>query len=287
MKNIIRWISGIVFFILSFIISLFLLPIVIFLIPPLDNLVSNKLNIKLSTKWKTIICIILFCASLFAYSQSDQYKKYEAVQEYNKTHPTVTPIPTNRPEPTVAIITPTVKISMPTSIPIPTKLTTTSIPTSLTEDGIKKIVLNIPGAQYSVFSKDDLKKVEINTDFGSQGDNPNIKIDQLPKIVNIYYKPYAWDEKRLMRYTADTSVAVTEKLLTYKEIGMVNVWVLENFTDQYGKSSEETAIRIGLKRETADKINWTSFKDMVFIDYNKLLNIADDVYIHPAVKKEL
>jgi len=43
----------------------------------------------------------------------------------------------------------------------------------------------------------------------------------------------------------------------------------------------------GIGRKTAEKINWENFKDLVLVDYNKLLDIADENSIYPAVKKNL
>lgn len=119
-------------------------------------------------------------------------------------------------------------------------------------------------------------------------ENLGTKETSLDKIVHIYYKPKSvWDEKGMVRDTASKALNSMKVLFTNPEITHIVFWTLGDFTDSYGKTSESTAIRVGLKSTTASKINWDNFIPMVEVDYNKLFDIADDKYVHPAIAKKL
>ena len=279
MKNIIRWVLGIFFLLgaLSFLIlKIFVVSFLWFLLmvltlPPYDN------KLKLSNKLKFIAGIVIFFVSMSVYSQSNEYKRISSIQEYNKTHPTVTNVPTANPTPTdkptptnnQTITKSVTKTPTNTSVPKPT-ITVRKEP--LLKDEVKKIVISL---SYPAMSKNDLKEIKINDDI------PN------DVYVLLSYKPEAWDEKQAVRLTADTLVTASEKLFNNPIITRVWVTTLGNFTDQYGKSYEAVAVRFGLNKETAQKINWKEFKDMVFVDYNALLRIADEKYISPSILNKL
>lgn len=119
-------------------------------------------------------------------------------------------------------------------------------------------------------------------------DNLGTKDTSLDKIVHIYYKPKSvWDEKGMVRDTASKAINSMKVLFANSEITHIVFWTLGDFTDSYGKTSESTAFRVGLKSATASKINWDNFIPMVEVDYNKLFDIADDKYVHPAIAKKL
>lgn len=285
MKNVIRWFFGVIFLFASLtymsmgvpLAGLFMFIVGSFITPPLGNFITNKLHLRIATKWKVLICVM--CAFLGGgiYSQSDAYKKAQTEQAYNKTNITSTVIPTKKP---VVITLPPVKVKK--AKPQPTKQLAKD---ELSSDSIKAQVIKLGGKEFGVMGKDEFVKVEVNDDFGSMKAN---EVTPQFKIVNVYYKPKdVWDEKMLMKYTCRTSAFVSEALLANPKVSKVSVWTLTDFTNSYGKTSEETAVRIGVGRETASNVVWSTFKEMVLDDYNSLLKIADDVYIHPAIQKEL
>lgn len=49
--------------------------------------------------------------------------------------------------------------------------------------------------------------------------------------------------------------------------------------DQFGNNSEDVVVRATYSRATIDKINWGNFL------YTNILNIADDIYIHPDLQR--
>src|SRR3989344_6590120 len=115
-------------------------------------------------------------------------------------------------------------------------------------------------------------------DYGGTEDIPD------DKIVFITYNPKSvLDEKDFVKMSADTIVAVSESLFKHPKVGFVRVWTEGSFSDQYGKQETISAVKLGLSKKTADKIQWDNFKDLVQVDYNKLLDIADEKTIHPAV----
>lgn len=263
--------------------GLLMLIVAAFLIPSLASFITNKLGLKLATKWKVLICGICAFIGVGIYSQSNAYKRIQAEQTNN---PTVTAIPTAIPtnKPIVVIRAPEdIKpLLQTTARPQPTQK---PVQDGLSEESIKSQVIKLGGKEFGVMGKDEFVKVEINDDFGSMKAN---EVTPQFKIVNVYYKPKGiWDEKMLMKYACRTSVFVSEALLANPKVSKVSVWTLTDFTNSYGKTSEETAVRIGIGRETASNIVWSTFKEMVLDDYNSLLKITDDVYIHPGVKKEL
>lgn len=104
------------------------------------------------------------------------------------------------------------------------------------------------------------------------------------KIVELTYKPESvWDEKDIVQMTAMTMASVAEKLFQHPKIGFVRVVSQGDFTDQYGQTETSNAVRVGLKRSTAEKINWETFKDMVIVDYTKLFDIAEEQWMRLAI----
>ena len=150
----------------------------------------------------------------------------------------------------------------------------------LSETTIRSEIGTLKGSLRAL-KADDLTKVEIIDYAGTEAVSDD-------KIVFLTYKPKStWDEKDAVKTAADTTVAVSQRLFTHSKVGFVRVWIEGDFTDQYGKSSSEPAVKFGLSKDTANKIEWDKFKDLVFVDYTKLSNIADEKYIHPAIGKAL
>jgi len=149
----------------------------------------------------------------------------------------------------------------------------------LTEASVKKEIEKLDGSR--TMSGKEIVEVKIVENLGTD----DVTDDN---IVIVTYKPSSvWDEKHTVSTTADTMVAVSEKLFKHPQVGMVRVTTQGDFTDQYGNTKTENAVRFGLQRTTVEKINWENFKKMVFIDYNSLIDIADEQWMHAAVKKYL
>lgn len=82
-------------------------------------------------------------------------------------------------------------------------------------------------------------------------------------------------------------VQASEMLFKHPKVSIVRVTTATKFVDSYGKEFDGDAMRLGFKRETANKIDWKNMKDMVELDYKKILTIADEKYLSPAIAKNL
>jgi len=71
------------------------------------------------------------------------------------------------------------------------------------------------------------------------------------------------------------------------KVGSVVMWQQGDFTDAYGKSKTNTAIRISLEKSEADKVDWAGLKTRALMNYQDLFNVATLEYRHPAITKEL
>lgn len=75
---------------------------------------------------------------------------------------------------------------------------------------------------------------------------------------------------RLLTDSAD----IFEKLFKEEEVTEVNLLWYANLVDKYGNTESEKVLRIILKEETADKINWKDF------NVNHFKDIADQYWEH-------
>lgn len=64
-----------------------------------------------------------------------------------------------------------------------------------------------------------------------------------------------------------------------KNVQKAMVTVKTTFVDKYGKESDDDGVRVLLTRETNDKIVWNNF------DVNNYGDIAESLYVHPAITK--
>jgi len=62
------------------------------------------------------------------------------------------------------------------------------------------------------------------------------------------------------------------------------VITLGDWTDQYGKTTEEVTTMSRLNRATVDsKIGWEGFEDRVTLDNKVLFCVSDAMQVHPAI----
>lgn len=108
-------------------------------------------------------------------------------------------------------------------------------------------------------------------------------------IVHVYFKPESiWDEQHAMRIAVRTSIKAMETLFQNEAVGEAVMWEQLDFTDQYGSTETETAIRILMTKETADKVaDWEVVADRAWSDYNTFFDLAELQYVHPAIAAKL
>jgi hypothetical protein len=113
-------------------------------------------------------------------------------------------------------------------------------------------------------------------------------IEKEKNIIDVFVDPgTTWDEKSLVKSNAVDAVAVMEILFKNPKVDKVWLWTKTDMTDPKGNTTKEDVVNVSLTKENAKDINWAKFKDMVYLDYNKLYNIADSFFIHPGIKKNL
>lgn len=137
--------------------------------------------------------------------------------------------------------------------------------------GVELTVDNITNAIKPYFKNDF--KVTINEEKGK-------------KIIDVTYNPgEVFNDKSFLVSNSLTATNVFEVLFTNETIDKAWVWTETEFIDAKGNKSIQPAVNVALTKENAKDINWSEFKDMVKIDYNRLYNIADEKFIHPSLKK--
>lgn len=149
----------------------------------------------------------------------------------------------------------------------------------ITEISVKNVLENLSGT--SVALKGNITKIEL-INLGATSE----MLDS--KIVNVYYKPKVWDEKSGMTTAVHTAIKTMEILFKNQNISKVAMWQQGDFTDKYGNTEIETATRIVMDKETADKIvSWDTVNERAWTDENSFFDLAELQYIHPAIRKEL
>lgn len=126
---------------------------------------------------------------------------------------------------------------------------------------------------YATFSKpnSDLKNIKI------VGDN-----------LHLYYKASSISEDFILKEAASDHAFILRNIFeNIPEINTVVFWYETEFTDIKGNESTETAYRMTFSRENAKNINYENYKVKCTLDYNNMLMVADEYFIHPAIKKNL
>ena len=108
-------------------------------------------------------------------------------------------------------------------------------------------------------------------------------------IVHIYFHPDAiWDEEDAMEKAVHTSIKAMEVLFQNDKVSEVVMWEELDFTDKYGETKTETAIRLTMEKEVADRImDWEKVDDRAWADYNTFFDLAELQYVHPAIMRGL
>lgn len=68
-------------------------------------------------------------------------------------------------------------------------------------------------------------------------------------------------------------------------VNAVELTLKSSFTDSYGKSSEEKALQIAMKKDEFQKYDWKNLVGQNI--YNQMRTSCYDYYIHPAILKNL
>ena len=126
---------------------------------------------------------------------------------------------------------------------------------------------------YATLSKphSDLKTFKINND-----------------ILHLYLKASTISEDFILKTAASDHAFIFKNIFeNIPEINSIVFWYETEFVDIKGNESTETAFRMTFSRENAKNINYENYKVKCTLDYNNMLIVADNYYIHPAIKKNL
>lgn len=108
------------------------------------------------------------------------------------------------------------------------------------------------------------------------------------KNILVYYKSgTVWDETDMVKRSAGTAILIYSILYQNPQVEQVAVFAQTDMTDQYGKTSTETGVKIVLNRETADKIDWKGLADRHTTDPGNIYRLAENYYVHPGILKNV
>lgn len=231
-----------------------------------------KKNSEFSKKfWITISVVLPLFFCILSYGNKHPAPQKNEVQKTGPT-PQVTEAIKQTETPTITqapIISPTKTVTQaPTSTPTPSN--------EVTEDYVRSVLTS-----NNIIYKDSLGEIKILDNLGTENNSTD-------KIIHIYFKPLSiWNEEEIVSQASEKAIKSMKLLFSNPNITHIVFWTLSDFTDSYGNTKEETALRVGLDITTAKKINWDTFIPMVEIDYKKLFEIADEKYVHQAIAKTL
>jgi len=144
---------------------------------------------------------------------------------------------------------------------------------AVTESWVRTALQELSGT--GVVSADHITKIE----FLGGEDNP------YGTIIHIYFQPDAvWDEEDAVIKAVHTSIKAMEILFENDGVAKVVMSELMEFTDKYGETTAETAVRIAMTKEVADKIvDWENVDDRAWGDYVSWFDLAQLQDLHPAI----
>lgn len=108
------------------------------------------------------------------------------------------------------------------------------------------------------------------------------------KNVWIYYKPEsAWDETHLVKMAGSTAIFACSILYQNVQIGDVAFFTQGDFTDQYGKSKTDVAVKLVISNDLAGKADWKGLATRHESDPGNIYRISDNYKIHLGIKKNI
>ncbi|CRK80287.1 hypothetical protein [Neobacillus massiliamazoniensis] len=122
--------------------------------------------------------------------------------------------------------------------------------------------------------KKRIVELQVNDNLGTDEPNDKIVLLTLAGDENLSSKMTV---KGMLMKSSDAF----KEIFKNKEVSEATLFWKFPLVDTYGKETDENVIKIQLKKETFDKIEWKNF------DYNNFEKIADQYWMHPALKKEL
>ena len=122
--------------------------------------------------------------------------------------------------------------------------------------------------------KNRIVELEVNDNLGTEDEGDKIILLTLAGDENL-------SSKMTIKGMLMDSNKAFQEVFKNNEASEVTVFWQFPLVDTYGKSKVENVIKIALKRETFEKIDWKAF------DYNNYKKIADQYWMHPVLKNEM
>jgi len=117
-------------------------------------------------------------------------------------------------------------------------------------------------------------------------DKYDISYDGQKKLAVLSRKPADyWDETAVVKSGYNTLINYGKEAFKIDNVEIVEVVLFNNFTDQYGKESEEKAVDFAMEKGEFSKYNWDNLKGQNI--FNQMTESCSVHYIHPAVFKNL
>lgn len=118
----------------------------------------------------------------------------------------------------------------------------------------------------------------------SDFDRAELKNDNL----HLFYMVAGWNEDRMLQSGASDHCYIMQNI--FENCPEVNTIVFNfqtQFVDPKGNEFINTAFRTTFSRQNAKNINYQNYKTNCTLDYNNMLLVADEYYIHPGIIKNL
>lgn len=133
--------------------------------------------------------------------------------------------------------------------------------------------------------KNDVKPISMGTDFPDNITEITIVgLGDGKKNVWIYYSMGSvWDETGLVKKAGGTAVFASNILYQNPNVEEVALFAQGEFTDQYGKTNLNTAVKIVINKSLADQVDWKGLADRHATDPGNIYRIVDNYSIHPGV----
>lgn len=184
----------------------------------------------------------------------------------------------------MATVTSAPTAATPSPSPSPT---TTPKPTSVVLQDFSKMELteeNVMSVLSPAFAAGQLKSVDIEKNSKGKGYIVDV-VFNLDDVVASAKEAEA--ELTLVQQSAIKSEIILAALLPHTKVDKVWAWTEITMVDQNGKTELQTVINVSMTKETAKKIEWSTFTGKVAENYKMLHDSADSVFIYPTILEKL
>ena len=90
--------------------------------------------------------------------------------------------------------------------------------------------------------------------------------------------------QRSCSYALDVGQAVFNN---FSDVQKIQYLFDSVFYDNLGNETKQKAVSFAFDRSVHSKMNYDNFKNMVMADYNSMWSAVSELYIHPAIRKNL